>query len=63
MAVPHRSPTGFPDDEGADDFVREFRQAVSPAERDLLAHTPPLVILDVAGDDTGYDARDRKSVV
>ncbi|MFJ6294361.1 ABC transporter substrate-binding protein [Streptomyces griseoviridis] len=62
MAVPHRSPTGFPDDEGADDFVREFRQAVSPAERDLLAHTPPLVILDVAGDDAGYDARVRRLV-
>ncbi|MEV6808735.1 ABC transporter substrate-binding protein [Streptomyces sp. NPDC051132] len=62
MTGPDRLPSGFPDDEGADDFVREFRQAVSPADRDLLAHTPPLVILDVAGGDAEYDSRVRRLV-
>ncbi|MGW1596761.1 ABC transporter substrate-binding protein [Streptomyces sp. NPDC002343] len=62
MAGPDRLPNGFPDDEGADDFVREFRQAVSPAERDMLAHTPPLVILDVAGEAAEYDSRVRRLI-
>lgn len=62
MAGPHHDLSGFPDDEGADDFVREFRQAVSPADRDMLAHTPPLMILDVAGDDAEYDRRVRRLV-
>ncbi|WP_330456250.1 ABC transporter substrate-binding protein [Streptomyces sp. NBC_00820] len=62
MAVPHRAPSGFPDDEGADDFVREFRQAVVPAERDALAHTPPLVILDVEGEGPEYDGRVRRLI-
>ncbi|MFE9835376.1 ABC transporter substrate-binding protein [Streptomyces sp. NPDC005551] len=62
MAGPHHESSGFPDDEGADDFVREFRQAVSPADRDMLAHTPPLLILDVAGDDAEYDRRVRRLV-
>ncbi|MHC3471575.1 type 1 periplasmic-binding domain-containing protein [Streptomyces sp. 7R007] len=60
MAVPRNAPSGFPDDEGADDFVREFRQVVAPAEREALAHTPPLVILDVQGEDAEYDARVRR---
>ncbi|MEV0277404.1 hypothetical protein AB0I22_13615 [Streptomyces sp. NPDC050610] len=60
MTVRHVAPGGFPDDEGADDFVREFRQAVAPAERESLAHTPPLIILDVQSDDTEYDGRVRR---
>ncbi|MGW2716253.1 ABC transporter substrate-binding protein [Streptomyces sp. NPDC001492] len=60
MAVPQNAPSGFPDDEGADDFVREFRQVVAPAERESLAYTPPLVILDVQGEDAEYDARVRR---
>ncbi|MFF4347457.1 ABC transporter substrate-binding protein [Streptomyces sp. NPDC001530] len=62
MAVPHPSPSGFPDDEGADDFVREYRQAVAPAERESLAHTPPLVILSVPGEEADYDARVRRVI-
>ncbi|MET7286472.1 ABC transporter substrate-binding protein [Streptomyces sp. NPDC005573] len=62
MAVPHRAPSGFPDDEGADDFVREFRQAVVPAERESLSHTPPLVILDVGSEGTEYDIRVRRII-
>ncbi|MCD7439666.1 ABC transporter substrate-binding protein [Streptomyces lincolnensis] len=65
MPTPPPAPTGFPDDEGADDFVRMFRQALAPAERESLAYTPPLVILDVGdGGDGGaeYDARVRRVV-
>lgn len=56
------TPMGFPDDEGADDFVRMFRQVLAPAERESLAYTPPLVILDVGGGGAEYDARVRRVV-
>ncbi|UYB39790.1 ABC transporter substrate-binding protein [Streptomyces sp. Je 1-4] len=35
----------FPDDAGADYFIREYRTAVNPARRDLLENKPPLLIL------------------
>jgi hypothetical protein len=62
MASPLPVPGGFPDDEGADDFVREFRQAVAPVERESLAHTPPLIVLDVGAEEAGYEARVRRVV-
>ncbi|WP_093485315.1 MULTISPECIES: hypothetical protein [unclassified Streptomyces] len=36
-------PPSFPDDAGADYFIREYRTAVNPARRDLLENKPPLL--------------------
>ncbi|MFE6742815.1 type 1 periplasmic-binding domain-containing protein [Streptomyces tubercidicus] len=38
-------PSSFPDDAGADYFIREYRTAVNPARRDLLENKPPLLLL------------------
>ncbi|OIK24040.1 ABC transporter substrate-binding protein [Streptomyces malaysiense] len=62
MPTPPLTASGFPDEEGADDFVRMFRQALAPAERESLAYTPPLVILDVGDGGAEYDARVRRVV-
>ncbi|MET7567664.1 ABC transporter substrate-binding protein [Streptomyces sp. NPDC005492] len=65
MPPPPLALMGFPDDEGADDFVRMFRQVLAPAERESLAHTPPLVVLDVedgAAEGAEYETRVRRVV-
>ncbi|WP_416959352.1 ABC transporter substrate-binding protein [Streptomyces sp. Agncl-13] len=62
MPTPPPAQQGFPDDEGADDFVRLFRQALAPAERESLAYTPPLVVLDIGDGGAEYDARVRRVV-
>uniref|UniRef100_J2K5P1 Uncharacterized protein n=1 Tax=Streptomyces auratus AGR0001 TaxID=1160718 RepID=J2K5P1_9ACTN len=51
-------PPSFPDDAGADYFIREYRTAVNPARRDLLENKPPLLILSPPAD--GPDARTRR---
>jgi hypothetical protein len=52
---------GFPDDVGAEVFVREFRMAVAPNDRAYLMTRPPLFILGVGDEDTGdgetYESR------
>ncbi|MFF3751504.1 ABC transporter substrate-binding protein [Streptomyces sp. NPDC002018] len=70
MAVPHGGyggfggyggpggaggPAGFPDDDRADVFVREFPTAVAPANRDNLMTRPPLFILRIPGDGPAYE--------
>ncbi|MFE4061105.1 ABC transporter substrate-binding protein [Streptomyces sp. NPDC059096] len=47
---------GFPDDEGADVFVRELRTAVAPDGRDALTARPPMVVLQVPGDGAVQDS-------
>ncbi|MEU5213020.1 ABC transporter substrate-binding protein [Streptomyces sp. NPDC020742] len=49
-------PPSFPDDAGADYFIREYRTAVNPARRDLLENKPPLLILSPSGSDPDADA-------
>jgi len=43
-------PSSFPDDAGADYFIREYRTAVNPARRELLENKPPLLILSTPAD-------------
>ncbi|MER6841229.1 ABC transporter substrate-binding protein [Streptomyces platensis] len=43
-------PSSFPDDAGADYFIREYRTAVHPARRELLENKPPLLILSTPAD-------------
>ncbi|WP_327154642.1 ABC transporter substrate-binding protein [Streptomyces tubercidicus] len=43
-------PSSFPDDAGADYFIREYRTAVNPARRDFLENKPPLLILSPSAD-------------
>lgn len=45
-------PSSFPDDSGADYFIREYRTAVNPARRDLLENKPPLLILSTPANAT-----------
>lgn len=56
--LPEPRPT-FPDDIGADVFVRELRNAVVPSDRNELRSAPPLVLLCVPSDDEGGRRRNR----
>ncbi|MBM4793329.1 ABC transporter substrate-binding protein [Streptomyces sioyaensis] len=57
-ANPSIEPPSFPDDAGADYFIREYRTAVNPARRDLLENKPPLLVLSPPS--AGPDARTRR---
>ncbi|WP_131786471.1 hypothetical protein [Protofrankia symbiont of Coriaria ruscifolia] len=53
---------GFPDDTGAETFVREFPTAVAPVDRSYLMTKPTLFVLQVRGDGPEYDKRVRRVV-
>lgn len=55
-------PPAFPDDPGADTFVRDFPTAVAPVDRRYLMTKPPLFVLQVPGDGPVYDNRVREVV-
>lgn len=46
----------FPDDGGADDFVREYPLAIAPAQTEHLSLRMPVFLLQVPGDPAGPDA-------
>ena len=58
MATP--PPRSFPDDTGADIFVREYPTAVVPDAPGYLATRPPLLVLRVPGIEEEYEARVRR---
>lgn len=58
--IPEDAFDRFPDDTGADIFVREYTTAVVPADRDALGARPPLLILRVPGDGEAHARRVRR---
>ncbi|WP_210430136.1 ABC transporter substrate-binding protein [Streptomyces physcomitrii] len=62
MATPREVPRQFPDDTGADIFVRQYPTAVAPADREYLGTGPPLFLFTVPGSGTAYERRVRRVV-
>jgi ABC-type branched-subunit amino acid transport system substrate-binding protein len=58
----HRAHIGFPDDDGADVFVREFPTSVAPADREYLLTKPPLFVIRVDDGGEQYDSWVRRVV-
>ncbi|MFP8905476.1 ABC transporter substrate-binding protein [Streptomyces atacamensis] len=60
MATP--APNRFPDDTGADIFVREYPTAVVPDAPGYLTTRPPLLVLHVPGHGEEYEIRVRRVI-